>query len=90
MVFLTENTSFPSQITPDIEYEPARCARSLTFVVQNRRVFSVEVVNANEDNRGVPDSGHVQAFMEGAIVGSTVTEEADYNLMVFTQIAAKA
>ena len=46
----------------------------------DRRVLHVLVVLADEDDRGLPDRGHVQRLVEGADVRRPVAEEADRHL----------
>ena len=43
----------------------------------DRRIFHVEIVFADEDDGQVPDRGHIDAFVKGALRHRTVAEEAD-------------
>ena len=50
--------------------------------VADRRVFHVEIVLADEDDRQLPDGGEIERLVERANIGRAVAEEADGHVLL--------
>ena len=83
MASRTSTTSLPSiDLGRDVVRRRARRRRILDRGdVADRRVFHVEVVLADEDDRQLPHRREVQRLVERADVGRAVAEERDRDLV---------
>ena len=58
--------------------------------VVERHLGGVHVVLADVDHRQIPDRGHVDPLVEGAVVDRAIAEEADADPVAFQQLEAVA